>query len=122
MNYLTRLFSVVLMAAIMLATIAPAAEAGRVNGRSPKFASVAPGEKAEFYVRFQSGVPAVASVVSLGNAAIEMTMIDAAGQFAVGRGTYGQRIAQLRVIQSGVVRIEVYNMGPEVSMVRLQTN
>ena len=121
MNRYRILLCVLVVGTILAASFQPA-DAGRFGGRGSFSAMLYPGEFATFDVLFGWGNPAIVTAHSLGKSDLELLVYDGDGNVWRGVGPWGRREARINVYRTGTFRIEVRNLGADVSNFVVRTN
>ena len=121
MKFLKRVACLALVGAAALAGGQEAA-AGRLGGPATDTVTLAPFETRTVYVPFAAGEPAVISVGGPSATNVELLVYDGDGNVTGTDVVRGRKVAVVNVYRTGLFRVELRNIGPLRSTVRVRTN
>jgi hypothetical protein len=98
------------------------AAAGRRGGPATETVTLGPYESRTFYVPFAGGEPAVVSLGGPATTNVEMLVYDGDGNVTGTDVIRSRKVAVINVYRAGLFRVELRNIGPLRSTVRVRTN
>jgi hypothetical protein len=122
MKRLTYAIGIALLAAVSLTLLGSFASAGRFGGPASEY-GVAPAYQSVYYdVPFNTGEPAVVTIVGSGTTILDLRMYDGDGNMAIGVGFGDRKMVAMDVYRTGGFRVEVRNLGPVPNTFFISTN
>jgi hypothetical protein len=122
MKNLTRICGLAVLALAALLASGQEATGGQPGGPTTDTVTLAPFETRTFYVAFAAGEPAVVSLGGPAATNVEMTVYDGDGNVTRTDVVRGRKVAVINVYRAGLFRVELRNIGPMKSTVRVRTN
>jgi hypothetical protein len=117
----TRACCLAVVGAALLASGQQAA-AGRLGGPAAETVTLGPFETRTFYVPFAANQPAVVALGGPATTNVEMIVYDGDGNVTGTDVVRGRKVAVINVYRAGLFRVELRNIGPMRSTVRVRTN